>query len=238
MPNAPAKRKNIKYVKLVKRPAKKNKKAIRKTGPARPFPAKKNYTLLYKEPSQSLSNQAGVYNYRITQVRLNSLWDFDYTGDLYNKQPLYFDMLFGTTGPYKAYKVNAWKTKWTVINIDATRALNIYYDQGSLGSLSESDTPVEMKNRAGVIYKLLTPSGGPRSMTSFTSFRKLTDIVPKEAAMGSNFAAAFSTDPASTVFGTLMAETLDGSTAAFSFAVQVEHTFYCTAYDRDTALST
>lgn len=239
MPNAPVKRKRIKYVKRVKPARKMYKKGTRKPSLAlgQPFPSKRNFRLLYQEPSQSLSNQAGVFNYRITQFRLNSCWDFDFTGDFYNKQPLYYDTIFNTTGPYKRYRVNAWKTTFTVINIDATRALNIYYDQGVQSNTTESDTPIEMKNRAGVIYKLLTPSGGPRSMTTFSSYRKITDFIPKEASSGADLASYFDTNPATQIFGSLMAETLDGSTAAFSFAVAIKHVFYITAYDRDSALN-
>lgn len=199
------------------------------------FPRTKNFTMLYKEPSAVMTS-TGLTNFRVTQFRLNSLWDFDFTGDLYNKQPLYYDMLFTATGPYKSYRVNAWKTTIKVINL-SDKVLNVYYDQ-SLFNNSEGDTELEMKNRPGVIYKMLTGQNNSTPTATFTTYKKLTDFVPKGASWGTNFTGTWTTDPTSVVWGSLLAATLDGSTTSFNFACQITHTFYVTAFDRDCIVNT
>jgi len=86
--------------------------------PDGPFPASKRITMVYENALTPISGAAAFLS---KSVKYNSLYDFDNgTGDLGNKQPLYFDTLFTASGPYKQYKVHSWKATWTFVNTSAT----------------------------------------------------------------------------------------------------------------------
>ena len=82
------------------------------------FPASKRMTMVYENALTPISGAAAFLS---KSVKYNSLYDFDNgTGDLGNKQPLYFDTLLTASGPYKQFKVHSWKATWTFINTSAT----------------------------------------------------------------------------------------------------------------------
>lgn len=202
-----------------------------------PFPKVKNCTLVYKHPSTTINS--GVISGTILQrFKLNSIFDFDYDGNLGNKQPLYYDQLFGPDGPYRYYKVNAWKTTINIINL-SSNALNVYYDQGSIGSIAEADTPAEAQNRPGVQYRLLTGAANARPIANFKSFKKTKSFAPRGVSSGLEYGASYNTDPANTIYGTILVGNLSPvDLASFSVAIQVVHTFYTSCYLQDSTLST
>lgn len=200
------------------------------------FPRILHTTLLYKDTG-TISNTSGLTSYAVARLKCNSLTDLDYDNVFANKQPLFFDQLFNASvGPYKQYKVNAWKTVYKVYNTDSTRALSVYFDQGSVNTYVDADTPQEMKNRPGVISKILTPSGGAKPMCYISKYNIMKNFLGLSRADYS-LAAGFTVDPTTLIVSTLLATTIDGSTTAFSCQVEVSHIFYVTCMDIDANIS-
>lgn len=109
------------------------------------FPLTKQCRLVYKNPSTTISS-GGLTSYTSQVFACNNCNDFDYSNNLGNKSPLYWDYLCTAQGPYKKFRVNAWKTTLKVINL-SDKALNVYFDHGTLGAVTDADTPQEMQNR-------------------------------------------------------------------------------------------
>lgn len=201
-----------------------------------PFPKVRNVTFSYKQPSIVLAS-SGLTGSVITRFRLNSLFDFDVDNNFADKQPLYFDQMFGDTGPYKYYKVNAWKTTVTITNL-STNAQHAYYDQGVIGSIVDADTALEMNNRPGVQYKLLTAAGNAKPQCIFKSFKTTKSFAPRGVSSGSDYASSYNNNPANQIVGTVLVTNLDPtSLTPFSLVMSVQHTFYATCYLQDATLS-
>lgn len=233
-------RKNIKKVTYRKRrPYNKRKRvyrrAFRKIPKSGPFPRILNTTMLYKNPSTTISSD-GILSYKRVQFCANSMYDYDISNLLGNKQPLYHDQLLSSDGPYKQYRVNAWKTKIKILNL-SDKALNCYWDPATINSWSENDQPVEMQNRRGVRYAQLTAQGNAKPYVTFTSFHKLKNVIPQVATQTTQYLGSYTANPTIGVAQTLLLETIDGSTTAYNFAVEVEHVFYVTLFDSDAIIS-
>ena len=201
--------------------------------PTNPFPKVKNCTLLYKQPSITLTS-GGVSGTILTRFRCNSLYDFDVDNNFLDKQPLYFDQLLSVTGPYKNYKVNAWKTTITVTNL-TDRALQVYFDQGTVNSITDADTSTEVQNRQGVINKLITAQANAKPQLTFTSYRKLNSFVPKIANQATEYTGTYAADPTNLIISSLLLTNLDpASITVFQAQVSVTHTFYTTVFNYDS----
>jgi len=200
-----------------------------------PFPKVMQTQLVYKQPSTTITSN-GLLNFNYLQLNLNSMWDLDITNVFGNKQPLFFDQLVTTEGPYKKFKVNAWKTTFKFINL-SDKPMYVYYDPGSLFQ-SDSDTVIEIENRRGVISKLVTAQSNASPMATISKYTTLRSVIPQSVNMSENFMGTHSANPSTQVYGTLFWKTLDGSTTAFSVGVQITHVFYCQLYDHDSVQST
>lgn len=201
-----------------------------------PFPKIRNCTFIYKQPSVTLTS-SGLTGSLITRFRLNSLFDFDVDNNFSDKQPLFFDQMFSSSGPYKYYKVNAWSTTVTVTNL-TDRALHSYYDQGVIGSIVDSDTALEAQNRAGVQYSLLTAQANSKPQTVFKSFKTTKSFAPRGVSSGLDYGASYNADPANQIVSTLLITNLDPTLlTTFSAVVSVTHKFFATCYLQDSVLS-
>lgn len=201
-----------------------------------PFPKVRPVTLTYKQPSITLTSSA-LTGSLIARFRLNSLFDFDLDNYFDDKQPLYFDQLFSDTGPYKYYKVNAWKTTVTVTNL-ASVALHAYYDQGTIGSLTDADTALEANNRPGVQYRMLTASANAKPQCVFSSYKTTKSFAPRGISQGLDYGSSWNNNPANPIISTLLITNLDpASLTTFQTVVQVNHVFYATAYLQDAIRS-
>ena len=222
------KRKPIRYKKVIKR---RYKPSIAKA----PFPMRKNCTFLYKQPSTTITS-AGINAFYAIRFRCNSLFDFDYDDLIANKQPLFYDQLLSDTGPYRTYKVNAWKTTYKIVNLETSRTLMVYFDPGSLAGPNDADTSLEVRNRPYVQSRILTPIGSGGAQTTIKSFRKVKQFIPPTAA-DSTFTASYSSSPSSLVYASLNIVPADSSVTAYSFMIEVSHVFYCTFYNQDAVVS-
>ncbi len=200
-----------------------------------PFPRNMNTTLLYKAPSTNVTS-AGTSSYNYASFGLNNMYDFDIDNIVNNKQPLFFDTLLTTNGPYKNYKVNAWKTTIRFINL-SDKALFVYYDPVSATFATDTDTAGEMQNRRGVQSFTLTAQANAKPMLTIKKYQTLKSHFPNSINSSENFSGSFSSAPSSIAYGTLGWQTIDGSTAAFTVAIQIQHLFYVTLYNADSTQS-
>jgi len=199
-----------------------------------PFPIRMNTALVYKAPSTTITS-GGILNYSALTIDLNNMFDFDYNNVFGNKQPLFYDQLLSVDGPYKNYKVNAWKTTIRFINL-SDKALYVHYDP-CVGSITDSDSPIEIQNRRGVQSFLLTAQNNAKPMCYIKKFQTLRSYFPDSINSSENFSSAYTTSPSTHAYSNLLWQTVDGSTAAFSVAVQIQHIFYCTLYNQDSVYS-
>lgn len=201
-----------------------------------PFPKVRNCTFVFKQPSIPITSNA-INGTIIARFRCNSLYDFDYDNYFLDKQPLFFDQMFSVTGPYKSYKVNAWKTTITVTNL-TDAALQVYYDPGIVNSVTDADTISEMQNRQGVQYKLITAQNNAKPQVTFKTFRKLSNYVPSIANQGLDYVGSYNSDPVNVIISSLVMARIDPSVlTTFNATVSVQHTFYTTCYNNDSLAS-
>lgn len=202
--------------------------------PKGPFPRVMNTSLVYKCPSTTITS-TGVNSYNYCQFALNSMYDFDQTNIAGNKQPLFYDQLLGVDGPYKWYKVNAWKTTIRFINL-SDKAMFVYYSPCD-STLLEADTANEMQNRRGVQSFTVTAQANAKPMVTIKKYQTLRNFFPSSINQSENFSAAYTSGPSTVAYSTLGWQTVDGSTTAYSVAIQVQHIFYCTLYNADSTQS-
>jgi len=199
-----------------------------------PFPKVMSTQLVYKNPSSTITSN-GLLNYNYCQFNLNSLWDFDIANVLGNKQPLFYDQLLSSDGPYKNYKVNAWKTRIRFINL-SDKALHLCYDPCT-ALITDSDTPMEIENRRGVQTFLLTGQNNSKPMATITKFQTLKSFFPNSINQSENFAGGWNSSPTTHAYANMLWKTVDGSVGVFNVAIQVQHIFYVTLYNADSIVS-
>lgn len=217
----------------------KNNKIVRRIPPSIssvPFPKVRNCTFIYKQPSVTLTSSA-INGKILTRFACNSMFDFDLDNYLGDKQPLYFDQMFGANGPYRYYKVNAWRTVITFTSLSAT-ALHVYFDQGAIGSIVESDTATEAQNRPGVIYRMVTGSSNAKPQTTITSYRTAKSFAPRGVSSGLDYGASYNAAPVNSINSTLLVTNLDSTDlTVFQGVISISHKFYATCYLQDSILS-
>lgn len=205
------------------RTAKRRKVSAKKTTLQRlqdgPFPRYKRCKMVYEN---ALTTISGGTNLVSKSVMLNSMFDFDQgTGDLGNKQPLYFDTLLTASGPYKNYKVHSWTTTWTFVNM-ASSPMTIWIIPPVAAS-AEVDSAAEADNFPGVKRLYLTPTGGSKSMGSVTVTGNISDVY-NAAKTDLGFEGAYNSNPAYPIYGGFVAMNSDGSNQLNGY-VGVKHIF-------------
>jgi len=196
-----------------------------------PFPDKLQTTLLYRSIPINVSGSAGTGTY-LLQVMLNSPNDFDYSNVLGNKQPLYYDQLFSSTGPYHAYETKKWRTRITVINLAATAATVYWNGQGTGIGLSEEDTLLEVTNRSYHSQFHLAPKGGSGDRVLIKS----AGDQAKHNSDATNSAVGYGNNPVPPVYGSLFINT-PTTTDAPNVMIQVDHYMDLICYRSDGASS-
>lgn len=237
-------KRNVKKTYKRKAPARKYPKKYNKK-PARipraistvPFPKVRNCTFVYKAPSATVSSST-LTGKLLFRMACNGMYDFDQDNYLTDKQPLFYDQMFTAAGPYRYYKVNAWKTKITFTNLTNT-AVHVYFDQGTIGSVTEADTATEVQNRAGIIYRMLTGASNAKPQTVIKSYKTTRSFAPRGVSSGLDYGASYNALPLNTIYSTLLVTNLDSTdtTTIISGVIQVEHIFYATCYLQDSSLS-
>lgn len=188
--------------------AKKAKSTTLRSMPDGPFPASKKVTMVYENALTAISGAAAFLS---KSVKYNSLYDFDNgTGDLGNKQPLFFDTLLTASGPYKQYKVHSWKATWTFVNTSATP--QTIWVLPPLSAAGEVDSAAEADNFPGVKRLYLAPNGGGDSKGAVTVYGSIADVYATFTG-DQGFIGGYNSDPTYLVYGGFCIASADGSTA-------------------------
>lgn len=196
-----------------------------------PFPNKLATTLLYRSIPVAQSGSAGTGTYALN-VALNNLFDFDTSNVLGNKQPLFYDQLFSATGPYTRYECKSWRTRISVINTGAEPVTIYWNGRGSAISVTEEDTLAEVTNRPNMQQFHLGAKGqsGDRCYikSSGNWFDHNSDI--------NDLATQYDANAATSVFGTLFANTPTNTTAP-TLVIQIDHYFDIICLRADSTVS-
>lgn len=192
-----------------------------------PFPQKMATTLMYRSVPVNATGSAvtGTYAY---SCALNNPFDFDVSNILGNKQPLFWDTLMNSTGPYQQYEARSWRTVVTVINLGA-EALAVYWNgRGSVISSSEDDSLAEVTNRPYTQQRFLAPKGGSGDRCVFRTSGRATDHFDEDVTLS----AAWNAAPSQIIYGNVFFNTPTNTTAP-NFILQIDHYFdvICTKID-------
>lgn len=201
-----------------------------------PFPPiMRSVNMRYQDsPGYTLSWPGGVSYYNAFHAYPTSLYDYDYSGAIGNKQPLYYDTLLTSTGPYLYYRVKSWKTVITVVNL-STVPVVVFAGQSSItGSVSELDQPTEMQNFPGVKKEFLTEKGGEKCIAKITLFGNTKNIATN--AFDTDFTGSYNSSPTKNITQSILVQSMDGSSAG-SCLVSVSHEAVSDLFVRDAVVS-
>jgi len=180
-----------------------------------PFPPTKFVTFDY---SNGLYLRIPVSNTDVIPFAPNDMFDFDRsTGFLGNKQPLYFDALLSSNGPYRFFKVISWVTEFTVINRGAA-PITLWLTNAQLAA--DIDTVTEVDNLPGVVKKFVDVTGG-MSMVTIKHTGNLKDTAASYTVDITN-SGTYSSSPSNSVQGSLVLY----SSSALNYEVAVKHRAY------------
>lgn len=195
-----------------------------------PFTGRKFIEMVYwQAPTLQTTTAPGSF----LSVLSNSLFDFDVTGNLGNKQPMYMDTLLTSSGPYKSYKVLSWKTTWTFYN-EASQGVNIWVSP-PIGAAAEFDGSGEYDDFPGTKKLTLTALSGSKNIATVTTTGHVKDVYPA-LPFSTTFVAAFSASPPSTCFQNVVYQNLDGSSVTKLY-VGVKHIAKCELGQLDSVVS-
>lgn len=186
-----------------------------------PFSGKKFVTFLYENALQQVAGAANLLN---VIVKPNDMFDYDNSGDLGNKQPLYYDVLLSASGPYKQYKVLSWKTTFYFINNSTSTPVDIFISP-PVASTSEFDSVAEADNFPGVKRLRLTNSSGSNSMGEVTIYGHIKDVFPTYFS-DNTFVGAYNGSPGTPVYQVCLIKGSDGTSAPIVYC-SVKHEAFC-----------
>lgn len=189
-------------------------------GKLQPFPRTKMVNLIY-ENSLTAGSFSGAATGTLS-VKPNSAYDFDNGTSFGNKQPLYYDALFSSSGPYKNYKVDSWTTSYTIINM-ADVPVTVFAIP-PISATAEIDSLAEADNFPGVKRLYLTAKTGSKSHGTVTVTGNVRDVY-SSASTDLGFVGAYNTDPAYLVYQGLFFASADGTTALNCY-VTVKHVMH------------
>lgn len=187
------------------------------------------------EYSNALTTYAPAAVSGLLSVACNSMYDFDKTaGSIFgNKQPLYYDALMTSSGPYKGYKVVSWETVYTIINTQ-TVPMTVWALPPTTAT-AEIDSAAEADNFPGVKRIYLTASTGSFNKGEIVVRGNIKDVWPS-SSNDANFVGSYNSDPSGIAYAGLYFQTADQSTNV-TCAVAVKHTFYCELSTIDSIVS-
>lgn len=196
-----------------------------------PFGLRKNCTLLYKNTSASLL-PGTVYGSQ--RFRLNDCYDFDYDNNFGNKQPLFFDNLIDVAGPYRSFRVNAWKVRFKIVNLSDV-AVTVYWQNGFLNSVSEADNQSEIQNMPRVKSLQLTGKTGSKSMGTLSAYGTVKGVLGRKP--DDVFEGSYNSSPNQLIIGTLGYMATDGTSTTANIICEMQCVQYVTLFNRDALVS-
>lgn len=197
------------------------------------FHAPKTVSLVYENALTAYA--AGAVTGAI-QTKPNSAFDYDNSsGAIFgNKQPLYYDSLLSASGPYRNYKVNSWKTTYTIINTGASPITVFAFPP--ISGTSEVDSLAEADNFPGVKRLYLTAATGSKNIGTLTVTGNIEDVYPSSGASEGGFIAAYNADPTYLCYSGLILSSGDGTTNVTA-QIAVRHVMNTTLQAIDALVS-
>lgn len=200
-----------------------------------PFPPVKEFCFLYESPlvnaTQSVSGETNFL------VGVNDLFDFDRSvaGYFRNKQPLYFDQLLTSSGPYKRYFVHHWDIYWTVINGETSTPLNVIHAGPTLTS-TDIDTFTEVMSMPGTQMRTLGQVGGDNAKVVIHSKGNVHDAagVPSR---DKNYEGDWVSSPTNGIYESLTVNFPGYSSGTWKCYVAIQARLYATLYGADAVES-
>lgn len=191
------------------------------TIPINPFPPKMRTKLTWAPASTYWVPTSPGVNTAIAQFALNGAFQPEISGAMYgtSSQPLYFDQLCSSTGPYKQFKIHGWKGKLQMINssgqyndTNSTSARDCYeviFQQG-YELAAEGDTNTELQASPNIQRRLLPngPIAGDASKTIIYFNGRTRDFMDKTVD-DSSLAGAYNGNPSVIVYGNLGVRSLN-----------------------------
>lgn len=235
-PAAPVKRTYTETVESLKfQPSKKRKmnKTTLQSKSDGPFPRSKTVSLVYEN---ALTSVAPAAAFVALGTKPNSAYDYDNSSGAAfgNKQPLYYDTLLTASGPYRNYKVNSWKTTYTIVNTAATPIT--VFAMPPIPATTEIDSVAEADNFPGVKRLYLTAATGSKNIGTITVTGNVADVYPSSALSEGGMIAAYNADPTYLVYSGILIASGDGSTNV-TCQVAVRHVMNTTLQVIDALVS-
>lgn len=192
-----------------------------------PFPAEWRTKITW-DPSTALlapgANQAAYV------VRLNDLYDPDYSNFVGNGQPLFTDQMISATGPYQRFRVDGWKCKITLANASPagtsanTMPLDVYICQGANNAV-DVDTFGELVSSPGTITDLLGGTGSCKDVKTWYINGRTNAYVPPGTAKDDSYCGDYTTSPSKQLFlgiGFKNADITDSAALKVHIKMQIE----------------
>jgi hypothetical protein len=196
------------------------------------FPDVLDTTLRYNSNMTRVNPSAATTYYSFI---LNGMFDFDFDNILGNKQPLYFDSMFTSDGPYRSYNVGTWETTITLVN-DSVDPILIYWAQAT--SVGEVDTLIEVQNRPNVRELILTQKDGDKNSGTIVAKGSMAEVWGTKRVNPENAVGTSAANPVAATFGTLYFYNPGGVIATpVNVWVKIRHDFHFTAQTADAIIS-
>lgn len=200
--------------------------------PVNPFPPKFRTKLTYAPAATYWA--PGASN-TVAQWALNGLYQPEISGSVFGTsiQPLFFDQLCSSTGPYKQYKVHGWRGQIRIQNcqgqLDDTPSLSqrdvweLIFQQG-FELAAEGDTNGELQV-APNIQRYIVPNGfiGGSDSNRIIYFNgKARDFVDSTVE-DSSMAGGYTGNPAVVVYANMGVRSLNGKTITAAVQITLEY---------------
>lgn len=200
---------------------------------AGPFTGKKIVDLVYEN---GLTALGGATTFTNCPIVANGAYDVDATTGSYfgNKQPLYYDSLLTSSGPYQVYKVVSWKTTYTILN-GADGPMNCYAI-GCVASTADFDSVAEAENYPGVKRLYLGAKGQCKDQGTITVTGNISDL--NASFVGDRgWGGAWNALPGYPAYGMLLVSSADGSHTTALVSVAIKHEMYTELQQVDSLVS-
>ena len=186
----------------------------------RPFPSTKKRCRLTYSTDVNLTSAAATDI--LAQIKCNDAYDTDASGLLSNVQPLFFDSLLTSSGPYWKYIVEGWTTIIEVQGHGGTYM--VYYGQDLDGN--SIDTRAEAQNWQGMQRKLLNTATNPVRIVKKSKLKNAigypNQVDPVE------WGGQYNSSPSNVVYGNLIIHECTGG--ASDVQVKFTHHLDCVLY--------
>lgn len=203
-------------------------KPWRATIPINPFPAVYRTKITYAPPG---SQYSPGFNSTVIQFQLTNLYNPDFNTAVGGGQPLFFDQLCSSTGPYKQFKVLGWRGKFTLVNLGGIRedtpstgtqdCYEILWQQGYELS-AEGDTNAELQSAPNLQRHLLPSTLNGSASQKVIYFQGRTKDFFAETVDDSTLVGNYAGTPAIVVYGSLGIRSLGSKLITMGIQVTIE----------------